>query len=235
MVGIGGVQRGRGRRPGLLDERLVLRVACQEEVEAGGEDVLGGGAGHGVGEREARGLQLLQERPRDRDVEAGLRGGERLDGEAAGRDGLQLERRGSSPDPGEPKFNRLNCGRRDLRRGGRRCVAVGRRRDGRDRRRARPNHGDHVTARDDRTGGQLGGDLLRLLLRAVEEPGEDLGTVLGGDDPRQLDDAAHAEVALPEGVEDLRIALDEVGGGLPVVRCPAREAEVADRKSKRLE
>jgi hypothetical protein len=55
-------------RPRLLDEALPLGVALEEQVEAGGEDVLGVGAGHGVGERQAHGLQLLQERSGDGEV-----------------------------------------------------------------------------------------------------------------------------------------------------------------------
>jgi hypothetical protein len=45
---------------------LFFASAGEEEVAAGGEDVLGVGAGHGVGERQARRLELLQERPGDR-------------------------------------------------------------------------------------------------------------------------------------------------------------------------
>jgi hypothetical protein len=71
-----------------------------------------------VGKRQAGGLELLQERPGDRDVEAGLRGGEWLDGETAGRGNLWFEGRGRRPDPGEPEFNRVNGERQGLRRGG---------------------------------------------------------------------------------------------------------------------
>ena len=56
-------------------------------------DVLGVGAGHGVGEGQPRGLELLEELGRDRDVDPGLGGGERLDAE--GRGGLENQRFGT--------------------------------------------------------------------------------------------------------------------------------------------
>jgi len=54
--------------------------------------------------------------------------------------------------------------------------------------------------------------------------------VLGREDLRQLGDRRHAQAAGPEWLDDLRDALNELGGGLAVVRGPLREAELAVQK-----
>jgi hypothetical protein len=61
----------------------------------------------------------------------------------------------------------------------------------------------------------------------VEEPGQHLVAVLGREDLRQLDDARDAKEPVPERLDDLRDALDELGGGLPVVGSTLGESELA--------
>src|SRR6266540_3994550 len=60
----------------------------------------------------------------------------------------------------------------------------------------------------------------------MEEPRQDLVTVLGREDLRELDDARHAKPPVAQRVDDLRESLDEPRGSLPVERRPAREPEL---------
>jgi hypothetical protein len=60
----------------------------------------------------------------------------------------------------------------------------------------------------------------------VEEAGHHLATVLGGDDLREFHHARDAEFALPKWLDDLRISLDQLGGGLPVEGGALREPQV---------
>jgi hypothetical protein len=99
---VNGAGRGlafRGRRAGLRDEPLPLGIALEEEVEPGGEDVLGRRAGQGVGEREASGLELVEEGRGDGDVEPGDGGGERLDLKLWRRRGRERRRGWSGGSP----------------------------------------------------------------------------------------------------------------------------------------
>jgi hypothetical protein len=162
---------GRWRRPGLLDERLVLRVAGQEQVEAGGEDTLFGRAGHRVRKREPGRLELLEEGGGHRDVDAGLGGGEWLDAEGRGR---QENQRLRALDRGPVESTKFAC-RTSTGGCGRNRLDDGREGpDGRD--------GDHGPGRRPRIRGQLGDDRLRLQSRAVEEAGKHVGAVRRGDD-----------------------------------------------------
>jgi len=63
----------------LRDEPLPLRVAVEEEVERGLEDVGGGGAGLRVRERVAGAVELGEETLRDGDMQPPQLRGERLD------------------------------------------------------------------------------------------------------------------------------------------------------------
>src|SRR6266542_4077385 len=74
---------------------------------------------------------------------------------------------------------------------------------------------------------ERGGDRLRAGLGEVEEPRQDLVTVLGRQDLRELDDARHAKPTVAQWVDDLRESLDELRGSLPVERRPAREPELS--------
>jgi hypothetical protein len=76
-------------------------------------------------------------------------------------------------------------------------------------------------------GPDLCGDLLRLGLRELEEPGQHLLPVLEGEDLRELDDGGEAEPPVLERLDDLGERLDELGGGLPVVGSSLRKAELA--------
>jgi hypothetical protein len=74
------VRTGRARRrPGLLDDSLRLRVLLEQEVERDLEDVLGPAAWNRVRQGVARGVELLQEAPRDRHVQPMQLRRERLD------------------------------------------------------------------------------------------------------------------------------------------------------------
>jgi hypothetical protein len=80
------VEDGRGSFRG-FDEALALRVLGEDEVEAALEHVRGGRVGAGVGERVLRGVELLEEPPGDRDVQARELRVERLDVVARGSGG----------------------------------------------------------------------------------------------------------------------------------------------------
>ena len=64
---------------------------------------------------------------------------------------------------------------------------------------------------------ELGRDLLRLLLGRVEEARQDLRPVLRRDHLRQLHDAGDAKAAVPERLDHLGVALDQLGGHLAEV------------------
>src|SRR6266540_2974013 len=66
----------------------------------------------------------------------------------------------------------------------------------------------------------------------MEEPRQDLVTVLGREDLRELDDARHAKPPVAQRVDDLRESLDEPRGSLPVERRPAREPELPVQEVK---
>ena len=96
-----------------------------------------------------------------------------------------------------------------------------------ERRRGRGAHGgDDRAVRRSLGRAERGGDRLRAGLGQVEEPRQDVVTVLGREDLRELDDARHAQPPVAQRVDDLRESLDEPRGGLPVERGPAREPEL---------
>jgi hypothetical protein len=73
-------------------------------------------------------------------------------------------------------------------------------------------------------------DILRLPLREVEVAREDLGLVLGRDDPGELDDARETELPFAQRAEDLGVALDELRRSLPVVRRALRESQLVNEE-----
>ncbi len=73
---------------------------------------------------------------------------------------------------------------------------------------------------------ERGRDLPRLALRRVEEPRDDVASVLRRDDLRELDEARQVEATVAEQVDDLGVALDELGRGLPVVGGPLGKAQL---------
>jgi hypothetical protein len=89
-------------------------------------------------------------------------------------------------------------------------------RAGQGRRRGRLQGGDDVAVRRRLRRPQLRCDRLGLLLRCVEEALHDLVLVLRRDDLRQLHHAREAQASIPEWLDDLWEALDELGSGLPV-------------------
>ncbi|HEX9243697.1 MAG TPA: hypothetical protein VF875_14730 [Anaeromyxobacter sp.] len=216
----GDVVRLRRRRlaPWLLDEPLPLGVAIEEEVESRLEDLVLAGAGMRVGEGVASGRELLHESARHRHVEPPQVRRERLDRGARrrGRDGRNhlLDRVGTR------RFIQMKWGFQD-------GVPRGERgEDGRGRGR-RGTHGrDDRAVRRSLGRPERGRDRLRAGLGQVEEPRQDVVTVLGREDLRELDDARHAKSPVSQGFHDLRESLDELRGGLPVERGPAREPEL---------
>ena len=75
-------------------------------------------------------------------------------------------------------------------------------------------------------GPELRRHLHRLALGAMEEAGQYLVVVLGGENLRQLGDARDAQAPVPERLDDLGDAPDELGGDLPVVGSALREPEL---------
>ena len=88
------------------------------------------------------------------------------------------------------------------------------------------HRGDDRPPRNDLGGPNLREDLLRLLLRAVEEPGQDLGTVLLGHGLREGEDARDAESAIAEGFDDFWKPADEPRSDLAVVGRSPGELEL---------
>jgi hypothetical protein len=189
-------------------------VALEDEVETDLEDGLLGGARVGAREGVPGGGELVEEAAGDRHAHAGALGIQGLHVGAVerwrpsrGRDGGG-RRRFHRAHFGRPKLERLGvgCDRRGLGRG------------------AGPHLRDHeVAARRvlDRADG--GGDEGGVSARQAEEPGQHLARVLGRQDLRELDDRGEAQIASPERRLDLRVSLDELGRGLPVLRGSGRQ------------
>ncbi len=64
----------------------------------------------------------------------------------------------------------------------------------------------------------------------MEEPGEHLGPVLGGDDLVQLEDGGEAEPPVAQRLDRLRVPPHEAGGDLAVVSGTSRQTELAVEK-----
>jgi hypothetical protein len=188
-------------------------VPLDDEVEPELEDRLLGGPGVGVRQGIPRGRELLEEAARDGHVHAGaLRvegtdpcavGNRRHDrGGRDGDDGDGCDReRGGRASFGRPKYTG-GVARRDLDGTG------SDRPHGRDEELPHGRLLDRPKRRGDE--GSVPGGL-------AEEPRQDLGRVLGRDDPRDLDDGGQAEIAAPEGGLDVGVLLDERGRGLAVL------------------
>src|SRR6266542_4277133 len=209
---------GGGSRSGFSTSPLPLGVALEEEVQPGLQDLALAGAGMRVGERGASGRELLHEPARYRHVQSPKVGGERLG------DGARRRRRDGGSRlrdrVGTRSFVRMKWGFQD---GVPRC-GRGEARRGRGRRGA---HGRDDRAVRRRLGGaERSGDRLRARLGQMEEPRQDVVTVLGREDLRELDDARQAKPPVAQWVDELRESLDEPRGSLPVERGPAREPEL---------
>jgi len=64
----------------------------------------------------------------------------------------------------------------------------------------------------------------------VEEPWQHLVTVLRRHHLRELADDGETETTIPEGLDELREALDQLGGGVPVERGALRQTELRSRR-----
>src|SRR6266508_3861532 len=214
----GDVVRLRTRRLAqwLLDEPLPFGVALEEEVQPGRQDLALGGTGMRVGERGASGRELLHEPARHRHVQSPEVGGERLG------DGARRRRRDGRSwlldRVGTRSFVRMKWDFQDG------VPGCGRGEDGRGRRGA--HRRDDRAVRPGLGRAERSGDRLRAGLGQMEEPRQDVVTVLGREDLRELDDARHAKPPVAQRVDDLLESLDEPRGGLPVERGPAREPEL---------
>ena len=167
----------------------------------------------GVGERRAGRLELLEEAPGDGHVEAAQVGSERLD---SGRRGARRRRPHGRQlrvwRAGTERFIRMNRGLGAMVRLPLRPVRE-RERGDRDAQR-----GHDLPVRRGLVRLERGRDRLRLALRELEEPGQDVAEVLGRHDLRELDDAGQTEPAIAQRPDHLGEPLDELRGGLPVER-----------------
>jgi hypothetical protein len=178
------------------DGRLPLLLLREEQVERRVEHLLVGRTGLDMRLPGPGPLQLVEEIPRNREVDAAEVGGHRFD-----RDGPWESR--ESFGAASTRFNRLN-------------------RSGRGDR----NRRDDRFPRNDRSRRDLGEDFLRLLLRAVEELGQDLGPVRLGHGLREGEDARDAESAISQGFAAFGKPADESRGDLPVVGRPPGETDL---------
>ncbi len=165
----------RSRRTRLRPDAPPLRVALQDEVETDLEDGLLGRAWVGVRQGVPCRGELLEEAPGNRDVEAALLRGERIDLRPLLAREWRHDLRGVTHVPG---LGRRVCRRQFFRKN------LKRRRGSRSRGRGADRRHDRAERRR-RSGDELRDDLPRLALRQVEEPGQHLGAILRGDDPRR--------------------------------------------------
>jgi hypothetical protein len=220
-------------------------VPLDDEVQPDLEDDVVRRARVRVGQRVARGGELLEEPPRHGDVEPRELRRERLhvgplrpsrwrrdhirDEELARSRFFRKNRTVRDPDclfpstrPGGDACQHL---RDDVtaRRSDRRRRELERRLRIPQRRHDRPHRRREVRL-------QLGHDLPRLALRGPEEPRHDVGGVLRRDDVRHLDERREVQASIPQRLHDLRVLLDLLRRGLAVVRGPLRQPELAGEK-----
>ncbi len=187
----------------------------------------------GVGEGGSRRLELLEEPAGHRHVEAAQVRGERL-----GVDPRSAAQRRLRVRVGTRRFIRMNSTRREgiqaghmgdsaVRGGLRPHRKVERGCDGRG---AQRRH--HIPMRRGLVRPERGRDRLRVPLRQMEEPRQDVAPVLGRQDLRELDYAREAETAVTQRLDDLRESLDEPRGGLPVESGALREAQLPVQEIK---
>ncbi len=217
VVGPGG-RRGRAMQPRLPHQPLARGVLRQRRVRAKLEDVGDGGARPDVRERQLGSLDLGQELAGDGEVEPAELAGHRLRGLGTC---CYSDLPRSIQCLGVVAVQRLNWRRRQRERQGWRGGG-----DRADRAHARhylPNR--HHLAR-----GKLGREKLGVVTREMEEARQCLGPVLRREHPCQLGNAADAELALPEGLENLGEPPDEVDRLVPVEGVAARQAQLADQE-----
>jgi hypothetical protein len=203
-------------------------VPLDDEVEAELEDGLLGGGGVGVREGVSSRGELVEEASRHGHVHPSPLRVEGTDPRAIGsgrRGGHGTHRHlgqksvNASHGRGRSGSGRANFGRPKYTGSvTRRAVERGGRPDGRDE--ELPD--GRVLDRPERRGDE--GGVTRGL---AEEPRQDLGRVLGRDDPRDLDDGGEAEIAAPEGGLDVGVLLDERGRRLAVLGGAGGEPELA--------
>ncbi len=182
-----------------------------------------------VGERGPRGVELLEKAAGDGHVEPVQLAGEGLGHRRSGarRRGRHCPRRSRLRRDRTRWFTRMNLPLDTVRLLRRRREGKSECSDGDSRRR----HDGSVRRSLVRL--QLCGDRLGLPLREVEELRQDVASILGGEDLRQLDDARQAKAAVAQGLDDLGESLDEVGRGLAVERGALGEAELAVQEVRR--
>ncbi len=176
---------------------LPLLLLLDEQFQRRGQHLLVGGVRPNV---RLPGLGLLQqghERLRDRDVHPGLGGRHRL------HHGPWLHGHGCAPTRvGRGSSNRLD-----------------------DRRRQQQDLGDDRPPRHHRRRKEFRHQLLRLLARTSEEPGQHLGPVLLGHHLGELAHDSDAELPVPDRTLHLGEAPDHPGAHLPVVGRSPRQAD----------
>jgi hypothetical protein len=86
---------------------------------------------------------------------------------------------------------------------------------------------DHLAPRYGLGRPERRGDGLRLTAREAEEARKNVALVLGGEDLRNLDDAREAETTVAQRRLDVGVLLDELGGGLPVLRGAGGQRQLA--------
>jgi hypothetical protein len=195
---VAGALRGAGLLLRLLHFSTPHCLLGQQEVERGLDDLLSGSARLSVTLPLSSGLQLVEELLRDRHVQALEVGGE----------GLRLHRNRL-----RRRLNELSQGRFTWLK---RCRA----------RHLRHHLGHHLPPRNHSRRADLHRERLRLLLRQVEEPRQDVCAVLRRDDPGQLDHAADAQLAFPERCRHLGELLDEPCRHLSIVRRSLRQFQI---------
>jgi hypothetical protein len=191
-------------------------VALDDEVEAEFEDLVGGGGRVRMRERVPRRGELVEEAVGDRDVETGQLGGERLDRHRL----TACTRRRRHIRDGKLARSRFFQKNRTL------SEHLLRDRGLEHGLRSR-NRGHHRPHRRRLCRQERRPNLLRLALGGVEEPGQDLGPVLRGEDLGELDEAREVEAPVAERLDEVRVLLDERRGRHPVVGRPLRQAELA--------
>jgi hypothetical protein len=190
-------------------------VAIDDEVEAELEHLGVAGLRVRVRERVAGNRELLEQPPRDGDVDAAELRCLRLDDGPRREQGLQslLGRRAGlgTHQVGQPTARIVNGAR--------------------SHRRSRRDRGDD-RARGDRLRRELRDDVPGVPLRGPEEPRQHLGRVLVRDDLRELEHGRDAEPPLADRVEHLREPLDEPDRGLPVRGRAVRQPEVVHEEGE---
>lgn len=214
--GVARRRRGRrsGLRPRLRPDTAALPVPLEDEVEGDLEDVGVAGVRVRVRERIARRRELVEEPPGDGDVDPAELGGLRLDDGRRREDGGRGEGESRSLLGRSFAFGTHLVGQPT----GRLRTRERRRDDG------GVNRGDDRSRRR-RLRRELGDDVLRVSPGRTEEPRKNVGGVLLRDHLGELEHGRDAQAPVPDRLQDLREALDQLDRGLPVRGGAVREPE----------